>query len=840
MHLCVDEENTVTQHSELFLSDAQLRSEIERCEYCEEKPCQRGCPADCSPADFIMAARGMQREDIARSAALIMLHNPLGGVCGGVCPDSFCQTACSHRKFDGYLQIPAVQAAIVARAKKLGVMPKVAETPANGKQVAVVGGGPAGLGGAFALAQLGYSVEIFERNKQPAGALGLVPPHRLDPNVTRTDIGWLLGHSRIKLQLEKRVDDPAALLKQGYAAVLVAGGLHQPIKLGIDNENLAVAGNVYLADPRRHAVRGRVAVIGGGAIAIDCAVSAHLQGASSVEMICLETFGEMPLTPKERELLSEYPLNVVTRSKVHAIVATGGKVSGLRLQRIELPPGEKFHPAKVKPVAGTEQTLDHFEQVVIAIGNRAELKIDGVDGVFGAGDSAYGPSTVVESVATGKNAALQIDAWIKKQAVPKFDPPRKSVHRVAGYNELPVPIAADFFGRKLISPFLLSAAPPTDGYEQMKKAYAAGWAGGIMKTAFDGVPIHIPAAYMHVFDPLTFGNCDNVSDHALERVCREIEKLRREYPDRLTAASTGGPLTGKDDADCKGWQSNSKKLENAGAMAIEFSLSCPQGGDGTEGAIVSQSAGLTAKIIDWIMQTSDPAVPKLFKLTGAVTSIEVIVKAVKKTLDKYPDKKAGVTLANTFPTLCFRPGNKPTWDEGILVGMSGQGVSPISNLTLASVGHLGVVVSGNGGPMDYRQAAHFLALGARSVQFCTVAMKYGVGIVRELHMGLSHLLQARGIKSVDELIGRALPNPITDFMALTPTKRIPTVASELCMSCGNCARCSYLAIALDEEKHPTFDASKCIGCSLCVQKCFAGALSLRDRTPVEAAARRAG
>ena len=93
-------------------------------------------------------------------------------------------------------------------------------------------------------------------------------------------------------------------------------------------------------------------------------------------------------------------------------------------------------------------------------------------------------------------------------------------------------------------------------------------------------------------------------------------------------------------------------------MVIEYSLSCPQGGDGTEGAIVSQNAGLTAKIIDWIMETGDPQVPKLFKLTAAVTSIEVILRAIKQVLAKYPEKKAGVTLANTFPTLFFRPGQE--------------------------------------------------------------------------------------------------------------------------------------------------------------------------------------
>jgi len=74
-------------------------------------------------------------------------------------------------------------------------------------------------------------------------------------------------------------------------------------------------------------------------------------------------------------------------------------------------------------------------------------------------------------------------------------------------------------------------------------------------------------------------------------------------------ASTGGPVTGHDENDKAGWQSNTKKLEAAGAMGIEYSLSCPQGGDGTEGDIVSQNAALTAKIIDWIMEVGDPDIP---------------------------------------------------------------------------------------------------------------------------------------------------------------------------------------------------------------------------------------
>jgi dihydropyrimidine dehydrogenase (NAD+) subunit PreA len=354
-----------------------------------------------------------------------------------------------------------------------------------------------------------------------------------------------------------------------------------------------------------------------------------------------------------------------------------------------------------------------------------------------------------------------------------------------------------------------------------------------MKTAFDNVPIHIPSEYMFAVTQNTYGNCDNVSGHPLDRVCKEIEMLVKEFPDRLTMASTGGPVTGNDEEDKKVWVSNTKKLEASGVMGIEYSLSCPQGGDGTKGDIVSQDAELTGKIIDWVMEASDYETPKLFKLTAAVTAIYPIITEIKRVFTKYSGKKAGVTLANTFPSLSFRKGKKENWEEGIVIGLSGEGVIPISNLTLANVSRLGVVVSGNGGPMDYKSAADFLALGAETVQFCTVAMKYGYGIIDELHSGLSYLLKERGLNSVKELIGRVLPNPVTGFMDLASLKKISGVNKELCEHCGNCTRCPYQAIELNGKKIPVTDASKCIGCSICVQKCFAGALFMRERNEIE-------
>ena len=518
------------------------------------------------------------------------------------------------------------------------------------------------------------------------------------------------------------------------------------------------------------------------------------------------------------------------------ITHQGKKVTGLRLARMMLPKGRAPRPENFVVNKKESPFFREFDVIISAIGGRPKLPMKKAPGLFYAGDMVLGSATVVEAVATGKNAALEAEAYIARRKRPRIENRAKSHVILAGLNTCPVPLDTEFFGRKIRSPFLLSAAPHTDGYAQMRKAYEAGWSGGVMKTAFDNVPIHIPAEYMTVFGPSTYGNCDNVSGHSLDRVRQELEQLVKEFPDRLTLASTGGPVTGRDDSDKAVWQSNTRKLESAGAMGVEYSLSCPQGGDGTEGDIVSQNAELAAKIIDWVMEASANDNPKLFKLTAAVASIHPIIKRIQQVFARYPNKRAGVTLANSFPSLAFRKAEGRRWEEGVIVGMSGEGVLPISNLTLAKVSSTGIAVSGNGGPMNYKAAANFLALGAKTVQFCTIVMKYGLGIVDDLHSGLSFLMEERGFKSVKELIGSALPNPITDFMALSATKKLPTVVADLCEHCGNCTRCPYQAIVLNGRKVPVFDAALCIGCSLCAQKCFAGAIAMRPRTPKELAA----
>ncbi|MGE5379178.1 MAG: FAD-dependent oxidoreductase [Bacteroidota bacterium] len=824
-----------TKFDDRLMTHHQLEAELLRCEYCEEKPCKEACPVNCSPFDFIMAARQGHPSDIKRAAGEIMSSNPLGGVCGLVCPDRFCMAACSRKKFDGSINIPKVQATLVETAKRLGGIPQFSIPTPNGKKVAIIGGGPAGLGAASVLGRLGYEVDVFENRDCLGGMMNLIPEQRLDRKVIESDIDFLLSLGTIHARTGVKVEDVKSYLAQGYDAVCVTTGLWKPIELGIENEDLAIRMVDLLSNKQAYQFNGRVAVIGGGATAVDCAITAKERGAAHVELFMLEKLSEMPLTPVERQELIDYDIEVNGRRRVTRIRTDGQTITGIETKKVELPENMPFKPVNVRDVYGTDTILMDINTVVMAIGMRSYVPREQMEGVFYAGDVANGPTTVVEAVASGKNTALEIDSWLKQQEKPEVKKATKSYYKLPGYNPVPVSLEADFFGRRIISPYLLSASPVTDGFEQMDKAYEHGWAGGVMKTAFDNVPIHIPGEYMFCFNSLTYGNADNVSGHPLDRVCREVEQLIKKWPDRLTIASTGGPVTGHDESDRKGWQSNTRKLEASGVMGIEYSLSCPQGGDGTEGDIVSQNAALTAKIIDWIMEVGSPDVPKLFKLTAAVTSIVPILRAIRKVLDKYPEKKAGITLANSFPTLGFRPAIGKVWEEGVVTGMSGDGVTPISYLTLATAVPEGIEISGNGGPMSYKAAMDFLALGVKTVQFCTLATKYGYGIIRDLESGTAFMMQERGIQNIQQLIGITQPHPITDFMSLTPLKKVSEFDYDLCTSCGNCARCPYLAIHLDAEGHPHSDPALCIGCSICAKKCFTGAITMRTRTPEELA-----
>ena len=293
------------------------------------------------------------------------------------------------------------------------------------------------------------------------------------------------------------------------------------MRLGIPGEEYALSWQEYLEHQKQIPVAGKkVAVLGGGAVAVDCATTAKRHAALSVELIYRRKQENMPLTAYERGLLLEYGIEIASCSKPLEVTHKGKTITGLRIARMMLPKGKAPRPENFVVNRKESPVFREFDLVISAIGSRSRMPLKKARGIFYAGDMVLGSATVVEAVATGKNAALEADAYLHGQKPLRFKNRAKSHAVLAGLNLCPVPLEAEFFGRKIRSPFLLSAAPHTDGYAQMRKAYERGWSGGVMKTSFDNVPIHIPSEYMSVIGPSTYGNCDNVSGHPLDRVCR--------------------------------------------------------------------------------------------------------------------------------------------------------------------------------------------------------------------------------------------------------------------------------------------------------------------------------
>jgi NADPH-dependent glutamate synthase beta subunit-like oxidoreductase len=387
------------------LTDAQLRAELARCQSCEARPCRAGCPASCSPGDFILAARGGEPSDLRRAAAHILGHNVLGGVCGAVCPETLCMARCTRGGIDRPVDIPAIQAAIVRRARELGGVAPPAPSPPSGQRVAVVGAGPAGLGAAAHLARAGHAVHVFERARRAGGMARLVPRHRLDAEVLEADVAWALGQGDVRLVPGRRVPLPRDLLSRGFAAVIVCAGLSEAAPLGVRGEARALLWTRLLARPPRLRDR-RVAIVGDGAVAVDCAEVALARGASHVELLARKAFLE--LGRPERDRLLAAGVHVTERVRVTAIHGRGDRVTAVALRRLDLPAGQAFHPSRLVEVARSDELRRDLDAVVVAVGGQPGLRREPHPRVVYAGDLETGPTSVVEALASGEHAALEV------------------------------------------------------------------------------------------------------------------------------------------------------------------------------------------------------------------------------------------------------------------------------------------------------------------------------------------------------------------------------------------------------------------------------------------------
>ena len=386
--------------SELYLKQPQLKAELEKCMQCPNKPCRQACPVLCSPCDFIAHAKNGKWKD---AAAEILRHNPLGEVCGLICPDRFCMKACVRGNIDAPIKIPAVQAAIMQKARDTAIK----ELPHNGKKIAVIGLGPAGIGAVSEALQHGFAVDAFEKEQTIGGALNLIPQERLPREVLLWEWQRISKNHLLTLHFSTEANDYKALLNQGYEAIIVALGEQKTRRLNIEGEEFAIDYTEYLQNPQKYAVTGHVIIIGGGAAAVDCAITAHRNGAKHTEMLVRRGISNMRITTAERDSLLEAGIDITTMTKPLKIEKSG---SMLIIDTIKT---EFDEQGKLIEVADTQIRRKNIDLIITALGSvRAEEPLEESKIIY-VGDFINGGSTAVQAIASGKKAVASIVEQIK-------------------------------------------------------------------------------------------------------------------------------------------------------------------------------------------------------------------------------------------------------------------------------------------------------------------------------------------------------------------------------------------------------------------------------------------
>ena len=413
------------------LSAAEAVVEADRCLECggpyAEAPCVTGCPADVDVPRFVAA---IAAGDPAAAAATIFAENVLGGTCARVCPvEVLCQRDCVLvHEGRAPIEIGALQRYATDWAYANGVSLR-APMPANGRCVAVVGAGPAGLAAAGELAARGYAVTVYDEREEVGGLVRYaIAPYRQTAEPL-PDEARLLRELGVELRLGTRVDRARLReLEDEVDAIVLAVGMGADVDVHYDGgelegiwESLPFIERLKTGAPP--GIGSRVAVIGGGNTAVDVAVEAKRLGADVSLLLYRRTEQEMPAYDHEVELARREGVEIRFLTSPVGFVGNG-RVTGVRCAEMRLGAPDESGRRRPEPVPGSEFVIP-VDTVVKAIGQRPREEFAGLldsageDGrtanpmIFAAGDAVNGGASVVQAVAEAKRAVQALDEWLR-------------------------------------------------------------------------------------------------------------------------------------------------------------------------------------------------------------------------------------------------------------------------------------------------------------------------------------------------------------------------------------------------------------------------------------------
>jgi len=431
----------------------QAQEEASRCIQCVKRFCTAGCPVEVDIPDFVLAIRD---GDMPEAVRVLKSKNSLPGICGRVCPqESQCEATCALSKKKASVAIGRLERFVAdwETANKAAESPVVHSAP-TGKRVAVVGSGPAGLTVAADLAKLGHSVTLFEALHVAGGVLMYgIPEFRLPKEIVQGEVKYVTSLG-VELKLNSVVGKVVTvdeLLDDGYQAVFLGTGAGLPMFLSIPGENLngVYSANEFLTrvnlmkaylfpeydTPVK--VGKRVAVIGGGNVAMDSARCALRLGAEKVYIIYRRSEAEMPARREEVENAQEEGITFKLLTNPKRFIGDEQNwVVGMECYEMEL--GEPDDSGRRRPVvkAGSEFIID-VDVVVVALGTTPNPLIasttkslettrrgtlvmnEEVSGktvkryVWAGGDVVTGAATVISAMGAGKRAAADIDEFLR-------------------------------------------------------------------------------------------------------------------------------------------------------------------------------------------------------------------------------------------------------------------------------------------------------------------------------------------------------------------------------------------------------------------------------------------